>query len=98
MHEVDLCGVIIAFNSVLRRRVEVELKRLEFTVLSISVFKIQITTIFVDVDLPRKVHRWKLTVLIGLIFFLVLFLLVSREINSQFLLISLHSPITKVNG
>jgi hypothetical protein len=98
MHEVDLCWVVIAFNSVLRRRVEVELKRLEFTVLSISVSKVQITTLFVDVDLPRKVHRWKITVLIGFLCFLVLFLLVSREINSQFRLISLHCPVTEVNG
>ena len=98
MHEVDLCGVIIAFNSVLRRRVEVELKRLEFTMLSFSVFKVQSSTIFVDIDLPRIVHRSKLTVLIELQCLLVLVLLVRTEINSQFFLISLHCPVTEVNG
>ena len=72
MHKVDFCGIIIAFNSVLRGRMEVELKRLEFATLSFSVPEVQSTTVWFDVDLPRIVHCWRFTIFVDLLWFLVL--------------------------
>jgi len=97
MHEVDFCRIIISFNSVLRGCVEVELERLEFTGLSLSVSKVQRTTVFVDVDFPRIVKGWSLSVFIILCWLLVLFILVTIEINTQISFVSLHCPVTEVD-
>ena len=97
MHKVDFCGIIIAFNSVLRRRMEVELKRLEFATLSLSVPEVQNTTVWFDVDLPRIVHCWRFTIFVDLLWFLVLFGHVTSEINVQIFTIPLHCPVTEVD-
>ena len=51
---------------------EVELKRLEFATLSFSVFEVQNTTVWFDVDLPRIVHCWRHTIFVELLWFLIL--------------------------
>ena len=67
MHEVDFCGVIITFNSMLRGCVEVELKRLELAMFIVSVQKVQRTTIWTDINLPRIVKRRQFTIFVDLL-------------------------------
>ena len=63
VNKMDFCGVMVTFNSVLRRRVEVELKRPVFTPKRvISVYKVQLATIFIDWDLPRVIMMRHFTI------------------------------------
>ena len=67
MHEVYFCGVIISFNSMLGGCVEVELKRLELAMFIVSVQKVQRTTIWTDINLPRIVKRRQFTIFVDLL-------------------------------
>ena len=64
VHKVDFCGVIVSFNSVLRGRMEVELKGLVITLLIISVQKVHRTTLWINRDLPRIVMVRHITIFI----------------------------------